>query len=240
MGDEIRGLLTEAAPRPRASVDLERAVARGRSSKRRRLAARSAVAVIAVALAVGTFTWTRAPDASHHTLATQRGMSTYENASRGISLDYPPGWNIAPENLTPHLGSRTPAEIVSLGTYALHPNEDGVDCAQFPQRALSEMGPTDAFVSVEESVTYGPIERASIPPRPDKFGPETGTAIETYTNDFQECLGGPINGSAWTFGFQEAGRAFVVWVAIGSDASAQQRENAWQVLNSLRVKPVGT
>jgi hypothetical protein len=96
-----------------------------------------------------------------------------------------------------------------------------------PVGALEAIGPRDAFVTLMER-GRGDV---GFPPRPERFGPELGDRSEVT-----ECTTRDAYTDHW-FGFDDGGRKFHVLVAFGSDAPAATREEAWGVLDSLRIDP---
>src|SRR4051794_26016923 len=71
----------------------------------------------------------------------------FRDATNRFAVTYPRDWTRAETNLTPRLAS--PKEILSIGTYPLRPG--GSNCAQVPVNALEDLGPADAFFTIEET-----------------------------------------------------------------------------------------
>ena len=170
---------------------------------------------------------------------TGDGLKTFHDEARGYTITYPDDWKVADENLTPWLSS--PSEILSLGTFPLrisgHP-DDGFRLFDAPvaPAALQDMQSDDAFISLQES---GGVSAGSTESRPDHFGP-LGCVESIYGCHPSEELpkawrDAPFR--AWWIPFGDAGRAFYLFVAIGNDAPAALREQAWQVANSLSFLP---
>ncbi len=113
--------------------------------------------------------------------------------------------------------------VLSLGTYPLIPGGD--ECVQIPERAIETLGPTDAFISVQETSSG-----AGFPGRPNSFSAEGGEMPRAA-----ECLDNAEDIFFRMFRFTDEGRSFVVYVAIGDSATAQTRNEVWQVLNALIV-----
>jgi streptogramin lyase len=151
------------------------------------------------------------------------GWVTYRDDDRGFSVAYPGSWHRAIESLTPILVD--PVEILSVGTYELRPG--GERCAQFPDRALDELGSEDAFVSIQEEPS---LERPRWwSPRPAHFGPDDGRGDDESPG----CLSQPKEFFHRWIPFQDRGRGFYAFVAIGKNASAQTQRAVWTVLDTL-------
>ncbi len=136
-----------------------------------------------------------------------------------LTLYYPEGWNRSSETLTPNLDQ--PMELVSLGTYQLSPG--GEDCVQIPERAIESLGPTDAFITLQEASSG-----ANFPARPARFSAEDGEVSEAV-----DCLDNAEDVFFRMFRFSDEGRNFYAYAAIGNWASPQTRKEVWQVLNAV-------
>jgi hypothetical protein len=150
-----------------------------------------------------------------------------EVSEHGLTVALPPGWQAARDSLTPHLAD--PREELAVATFPLRYRQTA--CAHMPGSALEDLGPGDAFVTLEERGLDPGSTWAGFPARPAHFGPE---------------LGGPSEASAcnprahftdhW-FTFSDAGRHFHVMVAFGPQASEDVQREAWAILDGLRVDP---
>jgi hypothetical protein len=159
---------------------------------------------------------------------TDGGKTTWRPVSdprHGLSFELPRGWQRARVNLTPHLVD--PREELSVGTFPLRYRPDG-SCSQFPVSALEDLGPRDAFVTVQER---GRGSADGFPPRPRRFGPELGGSAED-----RGCVPGKHFTDHW-FTFADGGRHFHVLVVFGPDASGRVKNQAWQILDSLKIDP---
>jgi hypothetical protein len=145
----------------------------------------------------------------------------------GLSVQLPPGWQAADASLTPHLTD--PREEMSVGTFPLRYRD--ADCSQFPSGALEQLGPADAFVTLQERGQDPRSTWPDFPPRPAEFGPQLGGGSEV-----EQCVPSVSFADHW-FGFTDAGRHFNALVVFGADASDQVKAQAWSVLDSLRVDP---
>jgi hypothetical protein len=146
---------------------------------------------------------------------------------RGLEVELPAGWQEAETTLTPQLTD--PVEVLAVGTYPLR--EGGENCNHVAGRALTEMGPRGAFITLQERGYDRNSSWPDFPPRPARFGPELGGPSEASA-----CAPGARFTDHW-FGFSEANRHFHVLVAFGSDAPQAVRDQAWAVLDSLRIDP---
>jgi hypothetical protein len=168
--------------------------------------------------------------------------TTLHNEARGYTITYPAGWTVADENLTPWLSS--PSEILSLGTFPLRVSEhpdDGFRLFDAPVApvALRDIGSDDAFISLQESTA---LVAGSTEHRPDHFGP-LGCGESIYgcrpSEELPEAWrDAPFR--AWWIPFEDAGRAFYLFVAIGTDATPGLRQQAWAVADSLSFEPAAS
>ena len=149
-----------------------------------------------------------------------------EVRQHGLTVELPPGWQAASESLTPHLTD--PREELAVATVPLRYRQ--TRCAHVPGSALSDLGPGDAFVTLQER-GLGVGEEPAFPARPAHFGPGLGGASEASA-----CVPGASFADHW-FGFSDGGRHFHVMVAFGPQASAEVQRQAWAILDSLRVDP---
>lgn len=144
---------------------------------------------------------------------------------RGLTAELPEGWRATDTNLTPGLGD--PRQAFAAATYPLRHRP--TECAHVPGRALEDLGPHDALVELEER---GQGVRAA--GRPERFGPSLGGRSEAYA-----CVPRASFREHW-FEFGDGGRHFHVRVAFGPQAPADVQEEAWSILDSLRVDPAAT
>ena len=165
------------------------------------------------------------PAREAHTTDPPAEWVAHADARKGVTVAYPRGWRVAEEPLTPHLAE--PVEVLHAATYPLRPGGDR--CAHVPENALEDLGPGDALVSVYEQTT--PSE--TFPSRPPRFVPSAGSAPESA-----QCLERPDSPELLyrLHRFEDAGRRFYVYVAIGVDAGAETRDEAARVVESLRFE----
>lgn len=157
--------------------------------------------------------------------STTTAWRTISDPRHGLSYQLPSTWKRARVNLTPHLVD--PREELSVGTFPLRYRPGG-PCSQFPVSALEDLGPRDAFVTVQER---GRGSASGFPSRPQRFGPGLGGPSEA-----SGCLPGERFTDHW-FSFADAGRHFHVLVVFGPDASDAVESQAWQILDSLKIDP---
>jgi len=142
-------------------------------------------------------------------------------------VQLPTGWQYAQRSLTPHLFD--PREVLAIGTYPLRYRDGG--CAHVAGRALEDLGPTDAFITLQERGRGSRRSRSGFPQRPARFGPRLGGRSEA-----RQCVPQARFVDHW-FGFSDGGRRFHVEVAFGPKASAPTRRRAWEILDGLRIDP---
>lgn len=156
--------------------------------------------------------------------ADDESRTTTPASGRGITAQLPEGWRVARTSLTPHLGD--PRQAFAAATYPRRYRR--TQCVHVPGSALEDLGPRDAFVELEERGTGG---GGIFPRRPERFGPSLGT-----TSESTECVPRASFREHW-FEFTDAGRNFHVRVAFGLEATARTQDEAWSILDSLRIDP---
>jgi hypothetical protein len=150
--------------------------------------------------------------------------------ARGFTVSLPSAeWMVADRDLTPWL--REPAEIFSAGTFVMPVSADPSDGlrpfdAPVAPAALGSMTSHDAFVSVQESSPVG----APGDDRPASFRDAAARrCCSARTGDYPSTW--------WWIPFIDQGRAFSLFVAIGSDAGTRTEDQAWAVADSLSFEP---
>lgn len=169
---------------------------------------------------------------------TDGGLTTLHDEKDNYVVTYPTDWIVAGENLTPQLSE--PVEILSLGTFPLRTGrdiDDGLRVFDAPvaPKALEDMTSTDAFLSLQETgAGVGGFDA-----RPDHFGPlgcdESIYGCRPPEELSETSLDAPFR--AWWIPFEDAGRGFYLFVAIGYEATPQLRDQAWAVADSLSFDP---
>jgi hypothetical protein len=152
-------------------------------------------------------------------------------AGHGLGVELPPGWRTTRVSLTPNLGP-DPKEVLAAANYPLHyrPHQ----CAQVPVSALEDLGQRGAFIELQERRKVAGYGGGEFPPRPTHFGPALGSPSEAV-----DCVSKTTRMSERFFGFTDHGRHFYVEVAFGPAAPKGTRDDAWRVLDSLKVDPAG-
>jgi hypothetical protein len=184
-----------------------------------------AAAVTALAIWTGLLAPGCGEDAPHAKAAQAKDVVFA--ASRGLTVTLAPGWQATRTSLTPHLVD--PREVLTVATFPLRYRP--TRCAHVAGSALEDLGPTDAFITLQERGTDAGSSWADFPPRPAHFGPQLGGASEASA-----CVPSARFVDHW-FGFTAGGRHFHVEVAFGPEASAATRDQAWAGLDSLQVDP---
>ena len=139
----------------------------------------------------------------------------YDDPVRGVHAQLPAGWHAASQ-LT---ALSFPRELL---TFASFPLRRGGSCA--PTRALRDLGPHDALVSVLE-LGPRPGGRRALRPRPARLVlPRAGAGP-------LECFGRPVA----VLLFADRGRRLQVVAVLGARAGAARRRAAERILDSLRL-----
>lgn len=145
--------------------------------------------------------------------------TTYRDPEEGYTVTYPSDWDRATEKLQPHV--EDPEEILSLGSYELR--SGGTECSF--GRALEDLGPGDAFVSVSES--SGDLTSRYMITRPTEFAYDQGGE-----SDISDCLKEPVFDNR-IIPFRDGDRFFYAYIAVGKSASRETRDEVLKTLNSL-------
>jgi hypothetical protein len=185
------------------------------------------VALLGAGIVAGCGAPTEAPVETRDVAAAPQvpeEWTTYRDRARGFSVTYPPGWFRAGTRLTPHLAD--PRELLSLATYPLRPGSDR--CAQhIPVNALDDLGPTDAFLTIQER--RDPSTEHS-PPRPDRFELPADTRSDANICEAGRAL------TEW-IAFRDEGRAFYALYAVGPRADDDTRSDLLRILDRLEFEP---
>jgi hypothetical protein len=152
--------------------------------------------------------------------------TTHRSAKWGYTVSFPATWQRAERPVTPRLTE--PREILSLGTFPLRHRP--TNCEAFAGSAREDLGPADAFLTILERGFDHNSEWLEFPRRPKRFGPtpENANVAEPACGDR------PGTDVRW-FNFTDAGRHFHVLLVAGADAPPEVREEAWRILNALRL-----
>jgi hypothetical protein len=152
-------------------------------------------------------------------------------AGHGLAVELPPGWRATRASLTPNLGP-DPKQVFAAANYPLRYRAH--QCAQAPVSALEDLGQRGAFVELEERRHVKGYGGGEFPRRPAHFGPTLGSPSEAV-----DCVSKKTRMSERFFGFTDQGRHFYVRVAFGPAAPKGAQDEAWRVLDSLKVDPAG-
>jgi hypothetical protein len=149
-------------------------------------------------------------------------------AGRGLTVELPGGWRTTNAKLTPNLAN--PRQVLAVATYPLRyrPHQ----CAHVPVSALEDLGQKGGFIELEERAGELRFYRSEFPPRPGHFGSSLGVPSEAA-----DCVSKTTRMSERWFGFKDHGRQFYARVAFGPAASKATRDEAWRILDSLKVDP---
>src|SRR5829696_2382628 len=143
--------------------------------------------------------------------------------AHGLTVMLPPEWRPAAATLTPAL--RDPREVLAVATYPLQYRP--TECAHVAGSALEDLGPRDAFVTLQERGRDPGSSWSDFPARPAHFGPNLGGPSEASA-----CLPRARFSDHW-FAFTASARHFHADVAFGARTSANTRAQAWAILDSL-------
>jgi hypothetical protein len=160
--------------------------------------------------------------------AAASGTDTPERTAtgRGVSAPLPEGWSQA---ATPLTELSDPREVLSVGTYPLRYRRMG--CYHLPSSALADLGPDDALVTLMERGRSPGSSWADFPSRPAHFGPLPEDASEAPA-----CVPSAHFSDHW-LRFTDGERHFHVLVAFGPEAPERVRQEAWTVLDGLKIDP---
>jgi hypothetical protein len=151
----------------------------------------------------------------------------FDDRADGFTMSYPAGWTVAEGSLTPELAD--PREIVSIGTFELRAGGAAPFDAHLPSYALNAVGPDDVFITLQET---GEGDWGEPRSRPVSFDPAVWCEHPDCDDGTRQGLD-PLR--AWWIAFQDAGRGFYAFVAMGEEAFADpaRSDAAWRVLDSL-------
>lgn len=150
-----------------------------------------------------------------------------DDGIHGLAFDLPSGWNRATTSLTPTMTD--PREELAVANYPLHYRPG--KCAHMASSALEALPRGGAFLTLMERGLDRNSDWSDFPARPAHFGPELGGPSEAAA-----CAPGGHFTDHW-FGITDGGRHFHVDVAFGPDATQATQQQAWSILDSLRVDP---
>jgi hypothetical protein len=239
MSDDPRNSLHAAAARPTRPPDLGAIQSRG--NRLRTLRVVGASALVLALLSVGSATVALVGDDRDALPPAESGPSdspdpspspdreyvTHEkDSNRPFRVTVPADWYWAEDSLTPKLVD--PRELFATGTFPLVFRE--TECQHLPGSVLRDITATDVFLTVQERVSE--VAPDVYPGRPDDFRQKEDQPVEGL-----ECVPEGVPYDAYWIGFSENGRNFYALLAIGKDAGAATRDDAWAALNSFEPLP---
>jgi hypothetical protein len=179
-----------------------------------------AATVVAVTAAAST------PQPSHRSIRVViDGRSIARRFPRGpsVSFRYPANWHVTRHRLDNVVDPHT---LFALSTYKL-PSGPLDDCDGTHARGRPADG---AFVLVKEELDGASLRRSlpRLSSRPRRF--------RLPTNENAGCLARPST----EYQFRVAKRAFVVWISVGREASAQTRTALTGVLDRMWIARYAT
>jgi hypothetical protein len=154
-----------------------------------------------------------------HVPGSDLGWTTYRSEDARLTLRYPVGWKVADARLLPLLVE--PRELVTLSTSPLRPADER--CPQKPEAAVEALGPKEALITLLEYRS-----EAHAPPRPKRLLPYEGARPPTCKR-LQLPRGFLFRAQS----FEDRGRVFHLYVAVGESASDQTRRELTEILNTL-------
>ena len=143
----------------------------------------------------------------------------YDIAGAGISFEYPSEWRITTRRLDNVV---EPITLVTVTSYDMDGQGEPQTC---PATNGAGRPPDGVFIHLKEDIDEGAAR--GFPARPDQFTlPTEGQA---------GCLP-PLSAE---IPFRDHGRAFYLWVSIGSSADLATRVAAMRVLDSIEIDSSG-
>ena len=154
------------------------------------------------------------------------GWTTHLDKLAGFTVSYPPQWHRALAPVAP--GLFDPRERLALATYPLRRWPEPCVGRSPGRPGNRDLGPRDAFVTVQERGRNPGNSWSDFPRRPTHFTFEQGApAAEVGCATELGAVARLIN-------FTDSGRHFDAIVILGRAVSAQTRRDALRVLDSLR------
>ena len=238
MSDDPRNSLRAAAAQPTRPPDL--AAIQSRGNRLRTLRVVGASALVLALLSVGSATVALVGDGREALPPAESGPSSPEpssspakeyvthekDAPRPFRVTVSADWHWAEESLTPKLTD--PRELFATGTFPLEFRE--MECEHLPGSVLREISSSDAFLTVQERVSE--VASDVYPGRPDDFRQKEDRPADGF-----ECVPQDAPYDTYWMPFSDAGRNFYALLAIGKDAGAETKDDAWAALNSFEPLP---
>ena len=140
-----------------------------------------------------------------------------------LSAMVPPGWK------TTDLDTAKPTFSLSVRSKA-NPTHD--DCGRAAGlRVVSMLTVSGVTADHPDQGDRMAATELTYPPRPSNFGPRTGSGIRQFTPD-EDC-----GEHHQTIRFTDHGRRFVAQFDLAADDPVQRRADAYEILNSLKIRP---
>lgn len=158
---------------------------------------------------------------------------SYTDAENRFSAELPEGWS----GFRPESGG-DPAEIATFASFPVDNNEYGTVCGPGFE-GLRYLPEDEAVLNIAERY-YSPelggrIER-EFDPRPEDIGPDDGRLFP-YGEDFYRGGCPDTDNEWWQTEFHDEGRGFYVTLQLGSAMSDEEKEEVWEILDTLRFEP---
>lgn len=189
------------------------------------------VGAVCVAVLATGFVATRFDLSPPRTLAPVEQPS-YRDEANGFSAELPEDWfGFSPES------GGDPAEIATFASFPVEDDDYGTVCGPGFE-GMRFVPVNEAVISISERYyspeTGGRIER-EFAPRPDDIGPDDGDLFPYGKPFYREGCPDTEN-EWWQTEFRDKGRGFYVTLQFGSAMTTDEREEAWEILDSLRFE----
>ena len=154
-----------------------------------------------------------------HVPGSDPEWETYRDEKARLTLRYPPDWSVRSAPIMPLL--LEPRELITLSTSAIPPADES--CRQTPEAAVEALGPKDALISLLEYESD-----ADARPRPQRMLPYHGDRPATCRR-----LQLPHGLLFRAQRFEDRGRVFHLYLAVGESASDRTRRQVTEILNGM-------
>jgi hypothetical protein len=187
---------------------------------------------VATSLAIGAACTPADPELdgrkpTHQRSSRPAGWAVIRDPQWLYEIAHPGSWEAGPL-LVSHSDTRQ-WEMLSLATYPLR--RGGDRCEHIPVNALNDLGPADAFLSIQE-----PEYVEALAPRPGAFAVEFATRAD-YLGEVSifGCLRDGHDFHYAFVPFEQEGRSFFAHLALGLRAQSGVRRDLIDILSSLRI-----
>jgi hypothetical protein len=157
-------------------------------------------------------------------------IGSYKSPEFGAVVEYPDGWNLAEESLTPHIEVEGQGQVFAITT--VEPLVGGHNCAQWPENAMRALGPNDALLYL--------FVLPSVPdPVPGPWDPSQVAIPDAPipNSDIGHCVTGdpdrqpPLNYSSTVF--TEGDTSYGLLFAVGHDLSPSRVDELEAIIGSI-------